>query len=91
MARDEKYFQNPKIFNPERHWDMIKDKILTEHTDSEDIPATAVRNDDPSNLVFGFGRRWVHVCSPSMFFPFTMSPPYIGSALGVSLRTTCCG
>jgi len=56
MMRDEQYFPNPDVFSPERHLDKVKG--------SSEASAKLERNDDPSNLVFGFGRR---IC-PGRFF-----------------------
>lgn len=54
MMRDEQYFPNPDVFSPERHLDRVKG--------SSDASTEFERNDDPSNLVFGFGRRYA--CQP---------------------------
>lgn len=48
--RDEQYFPNPDVFSPERHLDKVKG--------SSDVSTEFERNDDPSSLVFGFGRRY---------------------------------
>lgn len=55
--RDEQYFPNPDMFSPERHFDRVKG--------SSDASTEFERNDDPSNLVFGFGRRYA--CRPLIY------------------------
>ena len=48
MARDERFFPEPEVFRPERHetnYD-IKENVTNEYG-----------QDDPSAIIFGFGRR----------------------------------
>ena len=47
MMRDEAYFPNPEEFNPDRHLERLKGDKL----------GGPVKDNDPSNLVYGFGRR----------------------------------
>ncbi|THH08770.1 hypothetical protein EW145_g2477 [Phellinidium pouzarii] len=59
MMRDERYFPNPDDFKPER--------FLAKITSSDNVRLHALNTfniDDPSSLVFGFGRR---IC-PGRFF-----------------------
>jgi cytochrome P450 len=53
MCRDEEFFESPHSFNPNRFISALTtkgDKSVPEHN-------TKLRADDPSEIIFGFGRR----------------------------------
>ncbi|EJC97786.1 cytochrome P450 [Fomitiporia mediterranea MF3/22] len=65
MMRDEKSFPDPDAFIPERHMaNVMAESNISRRVSDKDIPAGA--DDDPSNIVFGFGRRssnsCLHIC-----------------------------
>lgn len=52
MMRDERYFPEPDNFNPDRFIERI-----SEDENEYVHPLNRFKPDDPSSLVFGFGRR----------------------------------
>ncbi|KAI5122653.1 hypothetical protein M0805_007915 [Coniferiporia weirii] len=56
MMRDERYYPEPEVFNPDRHLAKIQDDS-SESGDEIEGKSVSIREDDPSSIVFGFGRR----------------------------------
>lgn len=56
MMRDERYFPEPERFYPERHISRVME---VSQNDSSKSGLSSFSPDDPSSLVFGFGRRYV--------------------------------
>lgn len=56
MMRDERYFPSPDEFKPERFLKMV------EETDDRLKSLNGFYPNDPSSLVFGFGRRYTLFC-----------------------------
>lgn len=52
MMRDPKYFNSPEIFLPERFLEKVK------RYESSEQALNGLYLDDPSSIVFGFGRRY---------------------------------
>lgn len=50
MTRDEQFFSEPEVFRPERH---------RAQSDSKENTEIGYGQDDPSTIIFGFGRRCV--------------------------------
>lgn len=50
MTRDERFFPDPEVFRPERHEAKYN---------SKESVSTGHGQDDPSAIIFGFGRRYV--------------------------------
>jgi cytochrome P450 len=52
MCRDEEFFESPHSFNPKRFMSALNagDKPSSERN-------TKLHADDPSEIIFGFGRR----------------------------------
>ncbi|KAH8114956.1 cytochrome P450 [Phellopilus nigrolimitatus] len=63
MMRDEKFFPNPEQFSPKRFLDKISKRDGDKLVDATS-GLNSLELDDPSSLVFGFGRR---IC-PGRFF-----------------------
>lgn len=55
---DERYFPDPRSFTPERFLDKVKARYGL-NPDSCCEKEAFTKDDDPSNLIFGFGRRSV--------------------------------
>ena len=53
MCRDERYFPDPDVFRPERFFGKVEGMKDTLHG------LNGFSSDDPSSLIFGFGRRYV--------------------------------
>ena len=52
MMRDPKYFPDPEVFNPGRYREKVQ------KLEGNSVQAlNSLDNDDPSAIVFGFGRR----------------------------------
>ncbi|THH01886.1 hypothetical protein EW145_g6841 [Phellinidium pouzarii] len=56
MMRDEKYYPEPESFNPDRYLSTVANDS-SDSGDEFEGKMTSVREDDPSSIVFGFGRR----------------------------------
>ena len=52
MMHDERYFPDADVFNPDRH---MSRKHVSQNKNVHQL--NTFRPDDPSNLLFGFGRR----------------------------------
>lgn len=52
MMNDSKYFPNPEVFDPERY----REKVVAAQGNSLQA-LNGQEKDDPSSIVFGFGRR----------------------------------
>ncbi|KAH8116039.1 cytochrome P450 [Phellopilus nigrolimitatus] len=57
MMRDEEFFPNPDVFDPERHACSISNNKSTFNQDNKTSEEHANASSDPSAIVFGFGRR----------------------------------
>ena len=51
MAYDEEFYPDPTTFNPERFLSLDTNENLKVH------PLNTFRPNDPTSLIFGFGRR----------------------------------
>lgn len=82
MMRDPKYFDRVEEFLPER----FLEKVKSYH--NSDQALNGFEPDDPSSIVFGFGRRYQTHCV-NFFTPYNEAS--IGSAPGGSSQTQICG
>ncbi|KAH8116037.1 cytochrome P450 [Phellopilus nigrolimitatus] len=58
MMRDEDFFPDPDAFDPGRHAHKTAGKAIPKHDDETlDNDSSTGGDDDPSSIVFGFGRR----------------------------------
>lgn len=79
MMRDENHFPDPEAFDPDRHYAKVKSKLGD--GDAREEHENIMKDDDPSHLVFGFGRRyvWYYIFSPDAYSDVTKDLP--GSVL----------
>lgn len=76
MCHDDDVYQQPMEFNPDRHLHFMK------NTPDDNKSSASARPDDPTNVVFGFGRRFVTI------FPSHITEIYMGSSESVRDCTT---
>ncbi|KAH8116040.1 cytochrome P450 [Phellopilus nigrolimitatus] len=57
MMRDEEFFPNPDVFDPERHACGVPNNKSALNPDDATSEEYANASSDPSTIVFGFGRR----------------------------------
>lgn len=53
MMRDERFYPEPELFNPDRFLSKVIAPV-NRHVH----PLNTFKPDDPSSLIFGFGRRY---------------------------------